>query len=147
MLTNQDIRFAVAPMMDWTDRHCRYFHRLLSRRARLYTEMLTTGAVIHGDRARLMGFDSVRTRNHFNGGLVGWEGIQGVDGTVLAEAGLDSLYAAQTYNRVWSPNRTSTTPSPASAAPKWPGMPPRNPSRSPPPKSLTLPWVNAAPPP
>ncbi len=57
MLTNQDIRFAVAPMMDWTDRHCRYFHRLLSRRARLYTEMLTTGAVIHGDRARLLGFD------------------------------------------------------------------------------------------
>ncbi len=44
-------------MMDWTDRHCRYFHRLLSRRARLYTEMLTTGAVIHGDRARLMAFD------------------------------------------------------------------------------------------
>lgn len=52
-----DIRFSVAPMLDWTDRHCRYFHRLLSRRARLYTEMLTTGAVIHGDRARLMGFD------------------------------------------------------------------------------------------
>ncbi|PPD44253.1 MAG: tRNA dihydrouridine(20/20a) synthase DusA [Methylocystis sp.] len=58
MLTNQDIRFAVAPMMDWTDRHCRRFHRLLSRRARLYTEMLTTGAVIHGDRVRLMGFDA-----------------------------------------------------------------------------------------
>ncbi|OJY09811.1 MAG: tRNA dihydrouridine(20/20a) synthase DusA [Rhizobiales bacterium 62-47] len=43
-------------MMDWTDRHCRVFHRLLSRRARLYTEMLTTGAVIHGDRQRLLGF-------------------------------------------------------------------------------------------
>lgn len=57
MLTKQDIRFTVAPMMDWTDRHCRYFHRLLSRRARLYTEMLTTGAVIHGDRARLLEFD------------------------------------------------------------------------------------------
>src|ERR1700744_4914767 len=51
-------RFSVAPMMDWTDRHCRVFHRLLSRRARLYTEMLTTGAVIHGDRARLLGFDA-----------------------------------------------------------------------------------------
>src|ERR1700744_259205 len=50
-------RFSVAPMMDWTDRHCRVFHRLLSRRARLYTEMLTTGAIIHGDRARLLGFD------------------------------------------------------------------------------------------
>jgi len=45
-------------MMDWTDRHCRYFHRLLTRRARLYTEMLTAGAVIHGDRARLMEFDA-----------------------------------------------------------------------------------------
>lgn len=50
-------RFSVAPMMDWTDRHCRVFHRLLSRRARLYTEMLTTLAVIHGDRERLLGFD------------------------------------------------------------------------------------------
>jgi len=51
-------RFSVAPMMDWTDRHCRVFHRLMSRRARLYTEMLTTGAIIHGDRRRLLGFDS-----------------------------------------------------------------------------------------
>src|SRR3977135_2068871 len=52
-----DYRFSVAPMMDWTDRHCRVFHRLMTRRARLYTEMLTTGAIIHGDRARLLGFD------------------------------------------------------------------------------------------
>jgi tRNA-dihydrouridine synthase A len=44
-------------MMDWTDRHCRVFHRMMTRRARLYTEMITTGAVIHGDRARLLGFD------------------------------------------------------------------------------------------
>jgi tRNA-dihydrouridine synthase A len=44
--------------MDWTDRHCRFFHRLMTRRARLYTEMLTTGAIIHGDRARLLGFDA-----------------------------------------------------------------------------------------
>jgi len=58
MLTPRDIRFSVAPMMDWTDRHCRQFHRLLSRRARLYTEMLTVGAVIHGDRMRLMGYDA-----------------------------------------------------------------------------------------
>jgi tRNA-dihydrouridine synthase A len=50
-------RFCVAPMMDWTDRHCRAFHRVLSRQARLYTEMLTTGAVLHGDRERLLGFD------------------------------------------------------------------------------------------
>jgi tRNA-dihydrouridine synthase A len=52
----EDIRFSVAPMMDWTDRHCRFFHRLLSRRTRLYTEMVTTGAVIHGPRERLLGF-------------------------------------------------------------------------------------------
>jgi tRNA-dihydrouridine synthase A len=44
-------------MMDWTDRSCRFFHRLLTRHAVLYTEMVTTGAVIHGDRARLLGFD------------------------------------------------------------------------------------------
>ena len=44
-------------MMDWTDRHCRVFHRLMTRRSRLYTEMLTTGAIIHGDRRRLLGFD------------------------------------------------------------------------------------------
>jgi tRNA-dihydrouridine synthase A len=51
-------RFSVAPMMDWTDRHCRVFHRLLTRRARLYTEMLTTGAILHGDRKRLLAFDT-----------------------------------------------------------------------------------------
>ena len=44
--------------MDWTDRHCRVFHRLMSRRARLYTEMLTTGAILRGDRNRLLGFDA-----------------------------------------------------------------------------------------
>jgi tRNA-dihydrouridine synthase A len=44
--------------MDWTDRHCRVFHRMMTRRARLYTEMITTGAVIHGDRQRLLGFDA-----------------------------------------------------------------------------------------
>ena len=53
----QDYRFSVAPMMDWTDRHCRVFHRLMTRRGRLYTEMLTTGAILHGDRQRLLGFD------------------------------------------------------------------------------------------
>lgn len=45
-------------MMEWTDRHCRFFHRLLTRKAVLYTEMITTGAVIHGDRERLLGFDA-----------------------------------------------------------------------------------------
>ena len=48
---------AVAPMMDWTDRHCRYFHRRLTRRTLLYTEMVVADAVIHGDRAKLLGFD------------------------------------------------------------------------------------------
>jgi tRNA-dihydrouridine synthase A len=50
-------RFSIAPMMEWTDRHCRFFHRLLTRRTLLYTEMITTGAVLHGDRARLLAFD------------------------------------------------------------------------------------------
>jgi tRNA-dihydrouridine synthase A len=50
-------RFAVAPMMEWTDRHCRFFHRLLTRRALIYSEMLTTGAVLRGDRERLLRFD------------------------------------------------------------------------------------------
>jgi tRNA-dihydrouridine synthase A len=50
-------RLSVAPMMDRTDRHCRYFLRLLSRRALLYTEMITTGAILNGDRERLLGFD------------------------------------------------------------------------------------------
>lgn len=49
-------RLSVAPMMDWTDRHCRYFHRLFSRETVLYTEMVTAQAVIHGDRDRLLGF-------------------------------------------------------------------------------------------
>ena len=52
-----DRRFCIAPMMEWTDRHCRAFHRQLTRRALLYTEMVTTGAVLHGDRKRLIGFD------------------------------------------------------------------------------------------
>jgi tRNA-dihydrouridine synthase A len=50
-------RFTVAPMMDWTDRHCRHFHRLLTQHAVLYTEMVTTGAIIHGDRARFLDFN------------------------------------------------------------------------------------------
>ena len=51
-------RFCIAPMMDWTDRHCRFFHRLLTRHARLYTEMVTTGALIHGDAARHLDFNA-----------------------------------------------------------------------------------------
>ncbi|SMB89409.1 tRNA dihydrouridine(20/20a) synthase DusA [Deinococcus hopiensis] len=52
-------RLSVAPMMDWTDRHCRAFHRTLSRRTLLYTEMVTTGALLHGDRERHLGFSAV----------------------------------------------------------------------------------------
>lgn len=52
-------RFSVAPMMDWTDRHCRYFHRQLTRHALLFTEMVTSAAVLHGRREQLLGFDSV----------------------------------------------------------------------------------------
>ena len=50
--------FAIAPMMDWTDRHCRVFHRQLTSRALLYTEMITALAIRHGDRQRLLGFDA-----------------------------------------------------------------------------------------
>src|ERR1700761_2086603 len=51
------MRVSVAPMMDWTDRHCRYLHRLLTRHALLYTEMVTTGALIHGDIPRHLRFN------------------------------------------------------------------------------------------
>jgi tRNA-dihydrouridine synthase A len=53
-----DRRFCVAPMMDWTDRHCRAFHRVLTRHAVLYTEMVTAEALIHGDLKRLIGFNA-----------------------------------------------------------------------------------------
>ena len=50
---------SVAPMMDWTDRHCRAFHRALTAEALLYTEMVTAPAVVNGDRERLLGFDAL----------------------------------------------------------------------------------------
>ena len=49
-------RLSVAPMLDWTDRHCRYFHRLISNQALLYTEMITTGAILYGDKKQLLDF-------------------------------------------------------------------------------------------
>ncbi|MFC5523744.1 tRNA dihydrouridine(20/20a) synthase DusA [Polaromonas jejuensis] len=58
MPSSHSWRLSVAPMMDWTDRHCRYFHRLLSRHALLYTEMVTTGALIHGDVERHLRFNA-----------------------------------------------------------------------------------------
>ena len=51
-------RLSVAPMMDWTDRHCRWFHRRITRHTRLYTEMVTTGALLHGDVPRHLDFDT-----------------------------------------------------------------------------------------
>ncbi|MEZ5813362.1 MAG: tRNA dihydrouridine(20/20a) synthase DusA [Alphaproteobacteria bacterium] len=54
---NKNFEISVAPMMDWTDRHCRYFHRLIAPHVRLYTEMVTTGALLHGDAARFLRFD------------------------------------------------------------------------------------------
>lgn len=58
-MKNQKFTVSVAPMMDWTDRHCRWFHRQLSSGARLYTEMVVADAVIHGPRDRLLGFDPI----------------------------------------------------------------------------------------
>src|SRR6202789_153776 len=54
----QSHKFSVAPMMDWTDTHCRVLHRLLTTCALLYTEMVTAEAILHGDKARLLGFDA-----------------------------------------------------------------------------------------
>ncbi len=53
---NIDRRLAVAPMLDWTDKYCRYFHRLISRQTLLYTEMITTGALLHNDPGRFLDF-------------------------------------------------------------------------------------------
>ncbi|MFN3353961.1 MAG: tRNA dihydrouridine(20/20a) synthase DusA, partial [Brevundimonas sp.] len=72
-------RFSVAPMMDWTDRHCRAFHRALTKRALLYSEMVTAPAVIHGDRSRLLGFDAVEHPVALQ--------LGGSDPSELAEAG------------------------------------------------------------
>lgn len=55
---NNDAKLSIAPMMDWTDRHCRALHRLMSRHALLYTEMVTAPAIIHGDRPRLLDYDA-----------------------------------------------------------------------------------------
>src|SRR3954465_6668119 len=57
-MTQKSPIFAVAPMIDWTDRHCRYFHRQISRNALLYTEMVVADAIIHGPRDRLLSFDA-----------------------------------------------------------------------------------------
>ena len=76
-------RLSVAPMMDWTDRHCRAFHRALTNKALLYTEMVTAPAVIHGDRERLLGFDAVEHPVALQ--------LGGSDPAQLAEAARDVL--------------------------------------------------------
>ncbi|MEZ5913030.1 MAG: tRNA dihydrouridine(20/20a) synthase DusA [Paracoccaceae bacterium] len=58
MQINQHARLSTAPMMDWTDRHCRFLHRQMSRHVLLFTEMVTSPAIIHGDRDRLLGYDA-----------------------------------------------------------------------------------------
>lgn len=58
MTHNISRRFSVAPMLDWTDRHCRYFYRLMSKQALLYTEMVTTGAILHGNRESHLQFSA-----------------------------------------------------------------------------------------
>lgn len=55
---NSQVKFSVAPMMDWTDRHCRYFYRLMSKHTQLWTEMVTAKAIIHGDKNRLLDYDA-----------------------------------------------------------------------------------------
>ncbi len=93
LLSPADMRFSVAPMMDWTDRHCRVIHRLMSRRARLYTEMVTAQAVIRGDRQRLIGFDAVEQPVALQ--------LGGNDPALLAEAariGADFGYAEINLN-------------------------------------------------
>ena len=56
-MSDNNLHISVAPMMDWTDRHCRHLHRLIAPSVRLYTEMVTTGAILHGDRDRFLDFD------------------------------------------------------------------------------------------
>jgi tRNA-dihydrouridine synthase A len=82
--------FAVAPMMEWTDRHCRVLHRLLSARARLYTEMVTADAVLRGDRERLIGFSDMEHPVALQ--------LGGADPAKLAEAA--RIGAARGYDEV-----------------------------------------------
>jgi len=81
---------SVAPMMDWTDRHCRYFLRLISRHVRLYTEMITSAALIHGDRDHLLAFDSSEHPVAIQ--LGGSEPVEMAQCAVLAEqSGFDEI--------------------------------------------------------
>ena len=90
MNTSVANRIAVAPMMDWTDRHCRYFLRLLSPNAWLYTEMVTAAAVVHGDRETLLRFDQSEhpVAAQLGGSNVDWMAQAAV---ASADAGYDEI--------------------------------------------------------
>ena len=86
----QIVPISVAPMMDWTDRHCRYFLRLISRHVHLYTEMITSAALIHGDRDHLLAFDSSEHPVAIQ--LGGSEPVEMAQCAVLAEqSGFDEI--------------------------------------------------------
>ena len=78
-------------MMDWTDRHCRVFHRLLTRRARLYTEMVTADAVMFGPRERLLGFDAVRASGRAAAGRLGPGAARARPRRIGADFGYDEI--------------------------------------------------------
>ncbi len=90
VMKKQGHKFSIAPMMDWTDRHCRFFHRLITSYAQLYTEMVTAKALIHGDAARLMRFDGCEHPVVIQ--LGGAEPIELAEAAKLAEdAGYDEV--------------------------------------------------------
>lgn len=90
MDTGQHSRLSIAPMMDWTDRHCRYLHRLMSRRARLYTEMVTSAALVRGNARHLIAFDDAERPLALQ--------LGGSDPSELAEAA--RIAAAEGYDEV-----------------------------------------------
>ena len=117
-------RLSVAPMMDWTDRHCRAFHRALTTRALLYTEMVTAPAILHGDVERLLGFDDVEHPVALQ--------LGGSDPAQLAEAArIGATWGYDEINlNVGCPSRTRpsacsrpSTPVPPSASPPSSSMP------------------------
>ena len=92
-------RLSVAPMMDWTDRHCRFMHRLMSANTLLYTEMVTAPAVIHGDRDRLLGFD--KTEHPVALQLGGSDPAQLAQATAVAtEYGYDEVTSTVVVHRI-----------------------------------------------
>jgi len=116
-------RFSIAPMMEWTDRHCRYFHRLLTRRALLYTEMLSTGAVLSGSLPELTGMVNVSApvtleeaeRSHILQTLQQTAGVVGGRGGAAARLGLPRTSLLSKIKRLGI-NREQSSVSPVRAA-------------------------------